>query len=182
MHPTNISEKLSAQSDNIEQLTIIGSTATSEHEPRLFRIDIPAFPLFFSGTGDLFAALTIPRLIECVHAASTPEFDLSSKSSWQSPDDVNAEDLPLAKACQKVLASMQAILAKTTERCHEKMEAYDKRAEKESRGAGQEGEDDVNKQRHLALMNASEVVVPRHVNDLVDPPDLERFKPRALIE
>ncbi|KAH7372261.1 Ribokinase-like protein [Pyrenochaeta sp. MPI-SDFR-AT-0127] len=168
--------------DDIENLTIIGSTATSDFKPRLFRIDTPALPLFFSGTGDMFAALTVPRLIEAVHAASTPELDLHSKPSWRSPDDVTPEDLPLAKACQKVLASMQAILGKTTERCQEKMKLYDKRAEKEGRWDGGEPDEETEKRRHLALMNASEVTVPRYVKELLDPPDLERFKPRAVEE
>jgi pyridoxine kinase len=166
--------------NDIENLTIIGSTATSDYKPRLFRIDTPQLPLFFSGTGDMFAALTIPRLIEAVHAASTPEFDLHSKPSWRSPDDVSAEELPLAKACQKVLASMQAILTKTTESCQKKMAAYDARVAKEGRGGSGEADEEDNKRRHLALMNASEVTVPRFVKELLDPPDLERFRPRAV--
>ncbi|KAI4926120.1 uncharacterized protein J4E92_006858 [Alternaria infectoria] len=167
---------------DIENLTIIGSTATSDYKPRLFRIDTPQLPLFFSGTGDMFAALTIPRLIEAVHDASTPDFDLHAKPSWRSPDDVLAENLPLAKACQKVLASMQAILTRTTTACQEKMAAYDARAAKEGRGEGDEADEEVAKKRHLALMNASEVTVPRYVKEMIDPPDLERFRPRAVYE
>jgi pyridoxine kinase len=159
-------------------LTIIGSTATSDHKPRLFRIDTPEMPLFFSGTGDMFAALTIPRLIEAVHATSTP--DLASKSSWRSPDDVPAEDLPLAKACQKVLASMQSILGKTTKKCEEVMRAYDARVEKQGCGQGEEAKEEQERMRHWALMNASEVVVPRFIEDIIDPPDLEKFRPRGL--
>ncbi|KAF3040083.1 putative pyridoxal kinase [Didymella heteroderae] len=157
----------------VENLTIIGSTATSDFKPRLFRIDTPALPLFFSGTGDMFAALTVPRLIEAV-AQAPEEQNLKNTASWRSPDDVQAEDLPLAKACQKVLASMQAVLAKTAEGCKVKMDAYDAKIERG--GGGDESE----KKRHLALMNASEVVVPRHVRDLLDPPDLQRFRPRAV--
>jgi pyridoxine kinase len=182
--PTSQKESQAPQIDldDIENLTIIGSTATSDHKPRLFRIDTPQLPLFFSGTGDMFAALTIPRLIEAVHAASTPELDLHSKPSWRSPDDVPAEELPLAKACQKVLASMQAILTKTTETCQKKMSADDARAAKEGRGEGGEADEEATKRRHLALMNASEVTVPRYVRELLDPPDLERFRPRAVHE
>jgi pyridoxine kinase len=179
--PTSSSEKPQAPQinlDEVENLTIIGSTATADYKPRLFRIDTPQLPLFFSGTGDMFAALTIPRLIEAVQA--TPE--LSSKPSWRSPDDVPADELPLAKAVQKVLASMQAVLAKTTEICHEKMEAYDARVEKEGRGEGDEADDERTKRRHLALMNASEVKVVRYVKELLDPPDMERFKPQAVHE
>jgi pyridoxine kinase len=161
---------------DVENLTIIGSTATSDYRPRLFRIDTPQLPLFFSGTGDMFAALTIPRLIEAVQAV--PE--LSSKPSWRSPDDVPADELPLAKACQKVLASMQAILGKTTEMCQEKMKAYDARVEKEGRGEGVEASEERAKNRHLALMNASEVKVVRFAKEIVDPPELEKFKPQRV--
>jgi pyridoxine kinase len=126
----------------------------------------------------MFAALTIPRLIEAVHASSTP--NLSSSPSWRSPDDVPAVELPLAKACQKVLAGMQSILAKTTERCQEKMEEYDARAEKDGCGQGEEADEERTKKRHLALTNASEVKVVRFMREIADPPDLERFKPRAV--
>lgn len=126
----------------------------------------------------MFAALTIPRLIEAVHNSPTP--GLSSTPSWQSPDDVPADELPLAKACQKVLASMQSILTKTTEKCLEKMKAYDARADKDGCGLGSEAEAEATKKRHLALMDASEVQVVRYVKELVDPPDLDRFKPRAV--
>lgn len=168
--------------EDAESLTIIGSTATSDHKPRLFRIDTPQLPLFFSGTGDMFAALTVPRLIEAVHAASTPEIDLSTRASWKSPDDVPAEELPLAKAVQKVLASMQSVLGKTTEKCLAEMEKYDARAEKEGRGQGEEAEEDRAKRRHLALMNASEVKVVRYVKDLLNPPNLDKFKPKRVEE
>lgn len=168
--------------DDIENLTIIGSTATSDYRTRLFRIDTPVLPLFFSGTGDMFAALTVPRLIEAVQAASTPDFDLRSTPSWRSPDDVAPEDLPLAKAVQKVLASMQAVLAKTTAKCEEKMAAFDKRAAKSSRAEDEDVDGETQSKRHLALMNASEVQVVRYVKELVDPPDLERFKPRRVAE
>jgi pyridoxine kinase len=182
--------------DEVEDLTIIGSTATSDFKPRLFRIDTPALPLFFSGTGDMFAALTIPRLIEAVKNAPSvpsssnttspsttdpPSIPLFSRPSWKSPDDVPAEDLPLAQACQKVLASMQAVLAKTAMRCEREMKSYDERAEKEGCGSGEEDQADTAKRRHLALTNASEVKVVRHVRELMDPPNLERFRARRVV-
>jgi hypothetical protein len=168
------------ETEEPENLTIIGSTATSDHKPRLFRIDTPALPLFFSGTGDMFAALTIPRLIEAVHSSSTP--DLASKPSWRSPDEVKADELPLAKACQKVLASMQAILTATTENCAKEMEKYDARAKKEGHGQGDEDTQEREKRRHLALTNASEVKVPRFIKEINEPPHLDKFKPRAVEE
>jgi pyridoxine kinase len=166
--------------EEVENITIIGSTATSDYKPRLFRIDTPLLPFFFSGTGDMFAALTVPRLIEAVK--ESPSIDLSSKPSWRSPDDVPADELPLAKACQKVLASMQSILGKTSEGCKEKMKAYDARAEKDGRGRGVEDEAERAQKRHVALMNASEVKVVRHVGDIVGPPELERFTPKVVEE
>jgi len=39
-----------------EKMSVIGSSATSDGKPRLFRITIPSYPVFFSGTGDMFAA------------------------------------------------------------------------------------------------------------------------------
>ncbi|KAL1603486.1 proliferating cell nuclear antigen [Paraconiothyrium brasiliense] len=176
--PVDIEE----QDEDIKNITIIGSTATSDFKPRLFRIDTPELPLFFSGTGDMFAALTIPRLIEAVHASSTPDVHLKSKPSWRSPDDVPADELPLAKACQKVLASMQSILNKTTVTCRAKMAAYDARAEKEGCGQGAEAAEEKSKRRHLALMEASEVTVPRFIGELVEPPDVEKFRPRVVVE
>lgn len=128
----------------------------------------------------MFAALTVPRLIEAVSAASTPALDLAAQPSWKSPDDVPATELPLAKACQKVLASMQATLAKTADQCRAKMEAYDAHAAKEGMGSGDEARAAAEKQRHLALMNASEVKVVRFVKELTHPPDVERFAPRAV--
>lgn len=125
----------------------------------------------------MFAALTIPRLIEAVRAV--PE--LSFKPSWRSNDDVEPQDLPLAKAVQKVLASMQAILASTAEACHTAMEVYDARAKREGR-EGEENDEEIMKKRHLALTNASEVKVVRYVKELIDPPHLDRFTPRAVLE
>ena len=75
---------------------------------------------------------------------------------------------------------MQSILNKTTAACQEKMKAYDARAEKEGCGQGKEAEEERTKKRHLALMEASEVVVPRFLRELVDPPDVERFRARTV--
>ncbi|KAF2200402.1 Ribokinase-like protein [Delitschia confertaspora ATCC 74209] len=165
-----------------ENLTIIGSTATSDFKPRLFRIDTPQLPLFFSGTGDMFAALTIPRLIEAVNAAPdpTPGTLLSSLPSWRSPDSVKAEELPLAKACQKVLASMQAVLGKTAEKCRKEMEDWDREVERVREGKGEEARRDSEMRRHLALTRASEVNVVRFVKEMVCPPEVGRFRARAV--
>ena len=89
-------------------MSIIGSTAKADLSPRIFRIDIPAIDCFFSGTGDMFAGLTVVRLREAVL-----EMELGGKKSWISPDNIQATDLPLAKAAEKVLGSMHAVLVYT---------------------------------------------------------------------
>ena len=92
-------------------LTVIGSTTRSDGSPRLFRVDVPALDCFFSGTGDMFAALTVARLSEAVSAVD----GLRATKSWVSPDDVAATDLPLASSTVKVLSSMHSVLERTLE-------------------------------------------------------------------
>lgn len=92
-------------------LTVIGSTTRSDGSPRLFRVDVPALDCFFSGTGDMFAALTVARLSEAVSAVD----GLRTTKSWVSPDSVAATDLPLASATVKVLSSMHSVLERTLE-------------------------------------------------------------------
>lgn len=56
----------------------------------------------------MFAALILVRLREAAQAAS-----LGAVRSWISPDEVDGVDLPLAKAAEKVMGSMHAVLVKT---------------------------------------------------------------------
>ncbi|OJD12327.1 pyridoxal kinase [Emergomyces pasteurianus Ep9510] len=155
------SNSTSPDSTHRDTLTIIGSTARSDGSPRLFKVEVPRLDCFFSGTGDMFAALTVARLREAVFAAdadveadakagsdtntsssttdnttthrrssnleqpeppqlrpiSTPSSYtlLRNTPSWQSPDFVPANKLPLAQSTAKVLASMHCILEKTME-------------------------------------------------------------------
>lgn len=90
-------------------LAVVGSTMTSTRKARLFKITFPAIDCYFSGTGDMFGALTVVRMREAVHA--TPGLD--SVPSWLSDDSVDALDLPLARAAEKVLGSMHEVLSKT---------------------------------------------------------------------
>lgn len=88
-----------------------GSTATEHLEPQSFMIEAPIVDGPFVGTGDLFAALLLARLhpfIDQLNAAG----------------HVPANELPLAKALEMVIASMQGIL-KTTK------VAMDRQLEKE---------------------------------------------------
>ena len=67
---------------------------------RLFKITFPAIDCYFSGTGDMFGALTVVRMRETVHA--TPGLD--AVPSWISDDSVDALDLPLARAADPAYA------------------------------------------------------------------------------
>lgn len=92
-------------------LCVVGSTMTTDRKARLFKIQFPAIDCYFSGTGDMFGALAVVRMREAV--CNTP--DLLRVSSWVSDDSVDALDLPLARAAEKVLGSMHEVLSKTAE-------------------------------------------------------------------
>ncbi|KAK1636683.1 pyridoxal kinase [Colletotrichum phormii] len=109
-------------------LSVVGSSMSpSTGEPRLFKIVFPAIDAYFSGTGDMFAALMTVRIREAVIAASTStsasvsegQQQLKDRESWLSGDDVDALDLPLAKAAEMVLASMHEVLTQTARGMHE---------------------------------------------------------------
>lgn len=76
---------------------VAGSTATKGGEPRIFGVQIPAIDCFFSGTGDMFAALMVVRLREAVWGVD----GLRDVTSWRSPDNIKPTDLPLARATEK---------------------------------------------------------------------------------
>lgn len=102
----------------------------------------------------MFAALMTVRLREAVAAATEGLF---STKSWMSADDVSATELPLAKATEKTLASMHAVLAKT---------AASRAAElaEEPKGIAED-----EKAKHLRITRAAEVRVVRYVDDLRNP-------------
>jgi pyridoxine kinase len=88
-----------------------------------------------------------------------------------SGDEVAAVELPLARACEKVLSSMQTVLEKTVKARDEAMRKYDgeEGGKKGSVGTGVEGVgggDSEAKKRHLAETKAAEVRVVRNVADL----------------
>ena len=136
-------------------LSVVGSTMTaSARKPRAFKIRFPAIDAYFSGTGDMFAALMVVRMRQAVTAAA----GLGQTGSWLSPDDVDALDLPLARAAERVLASMHEVLAATCE----SMKAEVKRVEADI-GGGDE------KRMHLARSKAAELRLVRHLGSLRDP-------------
>ncbi|KAL2808153.1 Ribokinase-like protein [Aspergillus granulosus] len=143
-------------------LTVIGSTTLSTGEPRLFRIDVPALDCFFSGTGDMFAALMVARLREAVFNDS--DTGLRDTKSWVSKDGVHATELPLARATEKVLASMHDVLEKT-------IEARDKQLKATAAEAGDVtgGDEAEIKKEHLRRTKAAEVRLVRNVRYLREP-------------
>ena len=103
----------------------------------------------------MFAALTVVRLREAV-----AEANLSGTKSWISSDDVKATKLPLAKATEKVIGSMHAILVKTEE-------ARDRELEGMGGPLGvMEKEKDSDKRLRLRRTKAAEVRVVRCLEDL----------------
>lgn len=137
-------------------LSVVGSTMTaSTRKPRAFKIRFPAIDAYFSGTGDMFAALMVVRVRQAVTAAAAR---LGQTASWLSPDDVDALDLPLAKAAERVLASMHEVLAATCE----SMKAEVKRVEADIGG-------DDEKRMHLARSKAAELRLVRHLGSLREP-------------
>lgn len=137
-----------------DTMSVVGSTCTSDYNPRLFIIDVPAIDCFFSGTGDMFAALMVVRLREAVAASG-----LSKTKSWVSRDEVAATDLPLAQAAEKVLGSMHAVLTKTKNARDQELEAMKGLLERE----------DSDKRLWLRKTKAAEVKVVRCLNDLKSP-------------
>lgn len=138
-------------------LSIVGSTITSDARPRIFGVKIPAIDCYFSGTGDMFAALMLVRLREAVHNTE----GLMNKNSWISDDGIEATELPLARAMEKVLASMHGVLAKTKEKRDEEMERFTNRVG----GRGEESE----KRLKLAQSKAAEVRLVRNLPYLRSP-------------
>jgi pyridoxine kinase len=142
-----------------EELTLIGSTARSDGRPRPFLIRAPYLPVYFTGTGDMFAALMTSRLRESVERSG-----LHKVHSWVSPDDVSALDLPLAKAAESVVASMQAVLSKTYEHYGSVRAEYDGKDENHD------------KDKNLRLMKAVELRVVGNMEALYNPPNMERYR------
>ena len=116
---------------------------------------------YFSGTGDMFAALMLVRLREAV--SKIP--GLGQTAAWLSPDEVDEVDLPLAKAAERVLASMQEVLARTKKSRDEELERFQRK------GAGVEdsGSYDEEKEMHLRQTKAAEVRLVRNLDCLRNP-------------
>ena len=162
---------------NVAKLSVIGSTATSDGQPRLFRVTIPALPVFFSGTGDMFAALTVCRLRQAAKQAG-----VLNEPSWRSPDHVAGPDLPLAKATEKVLASMHAVLKDTSEHYSEVMKQLDDgKVPKMNNNVSGGIQHDIETEQHLRLTSAAEVRVVQNAMSLREPPNVMGFQAQPIV-
>lgn len=159
-----------SEDGKVGTLMVVGSSKRKDGSARLFKIDAPMLDCYFSGTGDMFAALMVARLRE-----SSAQMTLLERGSWMPEDDVEPVDLPLAKATEKVLSSMQMILEKTMLGRNQEM--------KQGFGLGgvvdgEEGANGEEKRRFLAQTKAAEVKVIRNARHLREPDD--RFKATAM--
>lgn len=109
----------------------------------------------------MFAALTVVRLREAVAKAG-----LLDKKSWVSPeeDDVDAVDLPLARAVEKVLGSMHAVLTRTKKARDEELKGLKEHLDDEDAGSAES-----EKRAGLRRAKAAEVRVTRCMAELRDP-------------
>ncbi|KAK8020295.1 pyridoxine kinase [Apiospora arundinis] len=168
---TSVSLPLNTQQDTpgnpprSRTMSVVGSTRTSNGKSRLFSISFPVFDAYFSGTGDMFAALMVVRMREAVHNAASSS--LKDKASWLSDDDVDALELPLAKAAEKVLASMHEVLSRTCEAMQKELDAA--LAEGSAKEAGGLSEDEKAKKIHLLKSRAAELRLARNWDCLRGP-------------
>jgi pyridoxine kinase len=103
----------------------------------------------------MFAALMVVRLREAAVAAG-----LDRTAAWLSPDSVRATELPLARAAERALASMHAVLEKTKEA--RDLAVARMEASPMMEGVGEE-------RRHLWRTKAAEVRLVRNLEDLRKP-------------
>ena len=121
-----------------------GSTATTDFKARAFMLQAPIIDGPFVGTGDLFAALLLARL--------------HPFASNLVPDDTTSpSELPLSKALEYVIASMQGVLLKTKE-------VMDREIKIVGDGIGL-----TTKQRQVNLMRACELRLVACQEELVMP-------------
>ena len=84
------------------------------------------------------------------------------------------QDLPLAKAAEKVLASMHVVLKDTAEKYEQEVAAI---GNEKSEGS----DEDIETSRHLRLTRAAEVRVVRNSTALRKPPVLDGFRAKTVI-
>jgi len=149
-----------------------GSSMTSTGTSRKFIVDIPIIDGFYSGTGDLFAALTLARLREYSDLAG-----LLGTKSWAPSDETTALDLPLTKAIEVVLGSMHMVLEKTRETRDRVMKREEeterdrvmKREEETERDRVVKEEEAKELKKHVAYTRASELRLVQCQKELLTP-------------
>lgn len=140
-------------------LCVVGSTMRSTGAARLFKAVFPSIDCYFCGTGDMFGALVTVRMREAAAAAGA---DLTARASWISDDDVPAVDLPLARATEKVLASMHEVLTHTKD-------AMQGVVDRTLAAMATDEERNGEKQRMLAGKKAAELQLVRNLDCLRTP-------------
>ncbi|KAI1357086.1 Ribokinase-like protein [Xylaria sp. FL0043] len=155
-----------SQPPTTSTMSVVGSTRTSDRKPRLFTIQFPVFNAYFSGTGDMFAALMVVRMREAVSYYATE--DVRHTVSWLSPDDVAPTDLPLARAAEKVLASMHEVLERTCEQMPSNLSAAITRLARR-RGVDEDAVRADGETMHLLKSHAAELKLTRNLGCLRDP-------------
>ncbi|KAI0817818.1 Ribokinase-like protein [Xylaria sp. FL0064] len=155
-----------SQPPTTSTMSVVGSTRTSDRKPRLFTIQFPVFNAYFSGTGDMFAALMVVRMREAVSYYATE--DVRHTASWLSPDDVAPTDLPLARAAEKVLASMHEVLERTCEQMPSELSAAITRLARR-RGVDEDAVRADGETMHLLKSHAAELKLTRNLGCLRDP-------------
>lgn len=106
----------------------------------------------------MFAALMVVRLREAVFNTE----GLTEKAAWVSDDSVEATELPLAKATEKVLATMHDVLTRTKKTRDEEIERYNATVNVRDK------EED-KKRLHLVVSKASEIRLVRNLDYLRNP-------------
>ncbi|KAI0539236.1 Ribokinase-like protein [Xylaria digitata] len=155
-----------SQLPTMPTMSVVGSTRTSDRKPRLFTIQFPVFNAYFSGTGDMFAALMVVRMREAVAYSTTD--GTQHTASWLSPDDVAPTDLPLARAAEKVLASMHEVLARTCEQMPSDLSAAVARLATR-RGVSEDVVRAESETMHLLRSHAAELKLTRNLGCLREP-------------
>lgn len=119
----------------------------------------------------MFAALILVRLREAAQAAS-----LGAVKGWISPDEVAGVELPLAKAAEKVMGSMHAVLVKTKRTRDRLLQAYTT-----TNGGDTDTDEGASQERmRLREANAAEVRVVQCLEELRSPKILFRAEPVFL--
>ena len=162
-----------SSSEDDETIAVAGSSRTTEGAPRLFIVHVPKLNCFFSGTGDMFAALMVVRMREAAIKAG-----IDTVSSWMSGDEVAATDLPLARAVEVVLAGMGGVLAETMEARDREMMEWEK--VNSVGGRDDDGDEELKRRKYLAETKAAEVRVVRNV-DMLRCPVVRRRAERVVV-